>query len=349
MKKPSITQLAMLVSSKPAGASQAATNVPTEASTPNSPIGEHLVKPRSGPSTMMSFMEKDSETKIENKKLSEQNAQLKVELDVWADSLLTKKVSPDLISPSKYANRHPDSFEDQEFLDLLEEIKSSGGNIQPIKVRPIVGSDPQRYEVVFGHRRHEACKRAGVDVLVMVESITDQALFEQMDRENRQRANLRPWEQGEMYRKALEDGLYKNMAQMAESLGQSKGNVSVALKIVSLPAEVVAAFPSPLEIQYRWATPLAKLCEEEPALVLDRAKKIKALRDQGQRIDATKTYYDLFTQEQAKEQSPQRQISAGQTVFTCTSKKNGNATFEFSKLTPEQLKAVEAAIVSALT
>ena len=47
---------------------------------------------------------------------------------------------------------------------------------------------------------------------------TDQELFEQMERENRSRSDLSAWEQGAMYRRALDDGLYPSLRQLAESL-----------------------------------------------------------------------------------------------------------------------------------
>ena len=84
-------------------------------------------------------------------------------------------------------------------LALKSEMESAGGNVQAIKVRPIPGTEPQEYEIVFGHRRHRACLDLGLEVLATIESIDDKELFKEMDRENRQRADLRPYEQGLMY------------------------------------------------------------------------------------------------------------------------------------------------------
>ena len=52
-----------------------------------------------------------------------------------------------------------------------------------------------------------------------------------MDRENRQRANLRPFEQGLMYRRALDEGLYLSGNQMAKCIGISQSTLSLYLTV----------------------------------------------------------------------------------------------------------------------
>jgi ParB family chromosome partitioning protein len=37
--------------------------------------------------------------------------------------------------PSRWANRHPDSFSTAEFARLKQDIELAGGNVQPISVR----------------------------------------------------------------------------------------------------------------------------------------------------------------------------------------------------------------------
>ena len=81
-------------------------------------------------------------------------------------------MDPRLIAPSRWANRHPDAFEGPEFEQLRREIEDAGGNVQPIKIRPITdgrtAEGGARYEIVFGHRRHRACLDLGLPVLAVV-------------------------------------------------------------------------------------------------------------------------------------------------------------------------------------
>lgn len=175
-----------------------------------------------------------------------------------------------LIHPSRWANRSEASFKSGEFDDLKLEIESAGGNVQAIKVRPRPGV-PGEFEVVFGHRRHRACLELGLPVLAVIEELTDIELFAQMDRENRQRADLRPFEQGVMYARALDEGLFSSLRKMAEALGVDVGNASKAMTLARLPGQVLSAFSSPLDLQQAWSTNLSAALQKDPDVVLSRA------------------------------------------------------------------------------
>jgi ParB family chromosome partitioning protein len=75
----------------------------------------------------------------------------------WEGVLPSKNVDLRFAKPSKWADRQDKSFEGQEFFELREKIESDGGNDQAIKVRPIPGTAPHEFEIVFGHRRHRSC------------------------------------------------------------------------------------------------------------------------------------------------------------------------------------------------
>ena len=64
-----------------------------------------------------------------------------------------------------------------------------------------------------------------------------------MERENRERQDLSPWEQGMMYRRALDLGLFTSNRALATALGIDHSNVGKSLALARLPDEVVAAFP----------------------------------------------------------------------------------------------------------
>lgn len=172
---------------------------------------------------------------------------------------------------SRWANRVAASYENAAFDQLKGEIAHAHGNIQPIKVRPIADQEG-RFEIIFGHRRHRACAALDLPVLALVENLSDAELFKQMDRENRLRADLSPWEQGTMYRQALNDGVFSSREQLARELGIDPGNLSKALRLADLEPAVLAAFKSPLELQYRWAKPLAD------ALAADRARVLAVIQ-----------------------------------------------------------------------
>lgn len=298
------------------------------------------IKVKTGPGAFVAHLARESEVFSENQVL-------KSELKIWSDAAPAKKLDPACVVPSKWANRHGDSFENSEFQALKADIGSAGGNVQAIKVRPIPGSDPQRYEIVFGHRRHRACMDLDLPVLAVIESINEQALFVEMDRENRQRADLRPYEQGEMYRRALDEGLYASLRKLAEAIGVQPSNVSVALKIARLPVDVLNAFPSRLDIQYRWAAPLTDVLEKEPDVVLKKAKAISASKNQAPR-SAVDVYRILIG---ISDETPRNFSNDNSTVVPSTvavKTKGKKVWFEIDNLSKEKSDRIHKAILEIL-
>ena len=234
-------------------------------------------KSKTAPGTMMGFLTAQSSVMVEAEALKERVKTLEGESPL-------RKLDPATVKPSKWANRHETSFLTAEFQELKAEIATAGGNVQPVKVRPVRvlnGSTPPTdatYELIFGHRRHRACLDLGIPVLAAIEEASDVSLFEQMERENRGRKNLSAWEQGTMYRKALDDGLYSSLRRLSEGLGVDVSLVSKSVSLARLPEPVVAAFQSPLDIQFRWAAPLAEAMQKDPEGTLERARALAEAR-----------------------------------------------------------------------
>jgi len=236
----------------------------------------HEAKPKTAPGAMLQFIGQQSAAVREVEELRER-------LREFDGAAVVRSIDPEQIRASRWANRHESSYSDQEFLQLKEEIRSAGGNVQPIKVRSLPesevlnGSTPgAHFELIYGHRRHRACLELGLPVLSLVEEMSDQELFQQMDRENRARKNLSPWEQGCMYRKALDDGLYPSLRKLAESVGVDVSLASRSVTLARLPDPVVRAFPSPNDIQYRWVKDLADALQRDKDQVLRTAQQLAA-------------------------------------------------------------------------
>jgi ParB family transcriptional regulator, chromosome partitioning protein len=205
-------------------------------------------------------------------------ANLRERLNTHEGSLPTRPIDPSLISASSWANRHADAFRTSEFERLKADILQAGGNVQPIKVRPLPDTRPTRYELVFGHRRHRACAELGLPVLAMIDEsvVSDAELFVLMDRENREREDLSPYEQGTAYKRALDAGLYPSRRRLAEALGVSHTWVSNVLLVAELPTAVLECFRSPLDVQHRHAKVLAEALEHDSRSVMRRAEKVRA-------------------------------------------------------------------------
>lgn len=243
----------------------------------DSNLASDPLKAKTAPGTMMGFLTAQSGVVQEAEALRARVKSLENEVPL-------RKIDPANIRPSKWANRHETAFHSTDFQELKAEIAAAGGNVQPIKVRPVQvlnGSTPAPepgYEVIFGHRRHRACAELGLPVLAVIEAASDVSLFEQMERENRGRKNLSAWEQGTMYRRALDDGLYSSLRRLAEGLGVDVSLVSKSVSLARLPEAVVAAFETPLDIQFRWAAPLTEAMQKDPDGTLSRARVLAETR-----------------------------------------------------------------------
>ena len=202
------------------------------------------------------------------------------EIAKFAGATVVRKLDPKQVKRSQWANRNEAEFATAEFEELKADIEAAGGNVQPIKVRAAGVFDGQTlYEIVFGHRRHQACFLLDIPVnAVIQESMSDLELFEEMDRENRARKNLSAWEQGRMYQDALTRGLYASLRKLAESLNVNLADASRSVDLAKLPKVVVEAFGSPLDLQVRWSKPLKDALQKNPDGVLATAKEISAKR-----------------------------------------------------------------------
>lgn len=251
---------------------------------PVAPKPVEEVRAKTAPGSMLHFMSAQSTAIKEAESLRE-------ELARYEGALPVRSLDPRLVRPSAWANRHAASFEGPDFAALKDEIAAANGNVQPIKVRPLqsapgaaegVGrSNPTDgvfplYEIVFGHRRHRACLELGIPVLAMVAPVNEQELFVAMERENRARKDLSAWEQGMMYARALDAGLYASNRQLAAAIGRDLGDVGKALSLARLPKAVVDAFSSPLDLQFRWAKLLNDAQQKDPDGLMARAKALAA-------------------------------------------------------------------------
>lgn len=229
-------------------------------------------RPRTGPGQLLAF-------RTEMVSVSKEMDDMRDRLKAFEGAQPVRLLDPTRIRLSSFANRHPESFAGEAFEHLKQDIATTGGNVQPIKVRPVVpSSSTVDYEVVFGSRRHRACLELGLPVSAQIQDATDIELFLEMERENRARADLTPYEQGLHYKRALDQQLWSSQRKLAEALGLPQSTVSTAITLASLPEPVVLAFPSPLSLQFRWAKDLAETLQREPDRVVATAERLASER-----------------------------------------------------------------------
>ena len=193
------------------------------------------------------------------------------------------KLDPTEIARTQFPNRDENGRDEAKVLELRKSIRSAGGNVEPIKVRVRPGTgegegNPLVHECVYGHRRMDACASLGLPVLaVVVDDMDDKALLIERIAENRGRSEYTALEQGRICLAALNAGHFRTQAALADDLGLDESQVSKALELARLPAEVLAAFVSSSELTYRDAKPLSDAVKANRHEVVQKAKAIAAM------------------------------------------------------------------------
>lgn len=128
-------------------------------------------------------------------------------------------------------------FDDAEIATLANSIKEHGV-LQPI----LVVQDGDRYKVIAGERRLRASKMAGLDrIPARVLSTNDKATHEIALRENLDRVDLHPIEEGEGYVSLLEAQAYTSHDAIAKAFGKPKSRITECVGFTRLPAETKQA------------------------------------------------------------------------------------------------------------
>lgn len=122
--------------------------------------------------------------------------------------------------------------------DLVDSIKSRG-ILQPLLARPHP-TQIGKYQIIAGERRWRASQQAGLhEVPVLVRDLTDVETMAAALVENLQRQDLNAIEEAEGY-KRLFDEFGMTQEVLAESVGKSRSHIANTLRLLHLPATVLA-------------------------------------------------------------------------------------------------------------
>jgi len=278
--------------------------------------------PKTGPGQMAAF-------RVEMLEHRKEVDSLKSELERWDGALPVRKLDPKTVHASRWANRHEDSYEDAEFLELEEAMRLTNGNVQPIKVRTRADGE---YERVFGSRRHRACLKNDWPVLAMIDDgLSDRDVFLQMEHENRERRNPSAWEQGRSYQLALDAGLWPSQNAMATAIGVSQAHVSRSISAFALPDRIVSAFKSPNDIQFPWIKDLTALSKLDPSEVAERIGRAAQLAN-----PSSKQIFAALTEEVARAEDRGKATGSTERVSVTVVGKTTKVVCKTNSLSPLQ-------------
>jgi ParB family transcriptional regulator, chromosome partitioning protein len=141
------------------------------------------------------------------------------------------------------ADIRPNPFQPRQDVDpaALEELKASirqAGLLQPVVVRPT--PDGGGYELIAGERRLRACQALGWERIPAVKrQVDDRTALTLALIENLQRDDLSPVDEARGYERLLAE--FKLAQQdVADAVGRDRSTVANALRLLKLPAAVLA-------------------------------------------------------------------------------------------------------------
>ena len=172
--------------------------------------------------------------------------------------------------------------EDMEY--LIESIKEQG-LISPVILRPI---EKGRYELVSGHRRKEACLRAGLSMIraEVREMTQDEAIILMVD-SNLQRTELLPSEKAFSYKMRLEaikrqgkrtdltsyplgtKSWFRSNLEVSEQVGDSRTQVARYIRLTELIPKLLELVDE-RKMALRPAVELSYLSKDEQVIVYDQ-------------------------------------------------------------------------------
>jgi len=127
-------------------------------------------------------------------------------------------------------------FDPIQLEELAESIKTTGGLLQPVVVRPLPTG---KYEIVAGERRWRAIQLAGfTEISCLIGQYNDEQALQASIIENINRANLNPIEEAQAYQRLIDEFDYSH-EEIAATIGvKSRVSITNSLRLLKLDSRV---------------------------------------------------------------------------------------------------------------
>jgi ParB family chromosome partitioning protein len=241
-------------------------------------------------------------------------------------------VDPKECEPWEYANRSED-----EMGDMDELIKSIHENtqLQPALVRlHPTPHDGIKYQIIFGRRRHAACSKLEIPLLVIKkDTLSLQEAISCQDAENKFRKDISNYSNAVLYKKLLDNNAFKTEKELSEKLRISASTLNDLMAYTKIPKEVITRLPNIHQLPIYMAVKLVRILAENKALLqqlIDIAPEI------GKTITTPSKLESLLSTHDVKKQNvPHRtktiQDKNGKKLFTFKVDHKGVPSIVFQK------------------
>jgi ParB family chromosome partitioning protein len=146
----------------------------------------------------------------------------------------THTLAIELLRPGRF---QPRRHFDAEALEALTDSVRRQGILQPILVRKHP-NEANHYEILAGERRWRAAQAAQLhEVPVVLRDTDDRGASEIALIENVQRQDLNPIEEGEGYKRLIEE-FNHTQDELGRALGKSRSHIANTMRLLGLPDEV---------------------------------------------------------------------------------------------------------------
>lgn len=164
---------------------------------------------------------------------------------------------------------------------LLASIRHFGGNLQPIKVRPVsqchADAHEASFELVYGGCRLQACADLNLPVLALVEELTDQQAFAQANSEQFHAPTLSFLQRGTLYAKAIDQRTFDSARELSAATGTPGWVVDRSLAVYTLLAVIEEMLPTFRDVHEKLSREIVDFAERFPDKVIALARSTHAL------------------------------------------------------------------------
>ena len=191
-------------------------------------------------------------------------------------------LAPREVAPSPWFPRNQNTPVAQEQSEvLLASIRHFGGNLQPIKVRPVVqrhADEPEpRFELVYGSRRLQACADLNLPVLALIEELTDQQAYAQANSEQFHAPTLSFRERGALYANAIDQRTFDSARELSAATGTPGWVVDRSLAVYALMDVMKEMLPIFRDVHEKLSRKIVDFAEQFPDKIISLARSTHAL------------------------------------------------------------------------
>ena len=139
----------------------------------------------------------------------------------------------DILVRGQYQPRQ--HFDQTQLQELADSIKTTGGLLQPVIVRPIQNG---KYEIIAGERRWRAAQLVGFhEISCLIDHYSDEQALQASIIENISRTNLNPIEEAQAFQRLIDEFEYSH-EEIAAAVGKSRVTITNSLRLLKLDLRV---------------------------------------------------------------------------------------------------------------